>query len=368
MSQFIDNNDYGASTLRYPLQPPVMDQDFNGDSADSLTGRIDYLRIRRKKTVFNDGTKTYYGGNNFPRNTAQTDHHRTMCYLAIPNGVSTQYTPQYNQVNLGVGGSAAIAALGSGGADKFNALAGSLRDAAGSVFPEFAANAIVQGANAISNFLGVSSNLDANSLEGLTSGRVFNPYMEQIFKQMNFRTHSFSFKMFARNVKEAREIKKIIQYIKIGAHPKVSGVDQEISEGIMSLFSTDDDGDDDNVEGAQGVSNFLSNNTLGANRFFGVPDQYELAFMRMNPKSGEFDSVTQGIPYANPSNVDQSLTLHYKMNACVCSGFSIDYTPDGQYTSLKRIDGNMIQVPAVIMQLNFTEVRLLNQADARSGF
>ena len=98
-----------------------MDQDFNGDSADSLTGRIDYLRIRRKKTVFNDGTKTYYGGNNLPRNTAQTDHHRTMCYLAIPNGVSTQYTPQYNQVNIGVGGSAAIAALGSGGADKFNA-------------------------------------------------------------------------------------------------------------------------------------------------------------------------------------------------------------------------------------------------------
>ena len=54
---FSDNNDYGKSTLRYPLQPPVMDQDFNGDSADSLTGKTDYLRIRRKKTEYNDGGK-----------------------------------------------------------------------------------------------------------------------------------------------------------------------------------------------------------------------------------------------------------------------------------------------------------------------
>ena len=82
--------------------------------------------------------------------------------------------------------------------------------------------------------------------------------------------------------------------------------------GIVTMRMMMTNGDDDNVEGAQGVSNFLSNNTLGANRFFGVPDQYELAFMRMNTKSGEFDSVTQGIPYANPSNVDQSSSMFIK--------------------------------------------------------
>ena len=65
-----------------------MDQDFNGDSADSLTGKTDYLRIRRKKTVYNDGGKDYYGQNNFPRNTAITDYHKTIAYLAIPGGIN----------------------------------------------------------------------------------------------------------------------------------------------------------------------------------------------------------------------------------------------------------------------------------------
>ena len=56
------------------------------------------------------------------------------------------------------------------------------------------------------------------------------------------------------------------------------------------------------------------------------------------------------------------------MDSCVCSGISVKFTPDNQYTAMKRIDGTMMQVPAVIMNVQFTEVRLLNQADARSGF
>ena len=34
--------------------------------------------------------------------------------------------------------------------------------------------------------LGLQGNIDANGLEGLANGRVFNPYQEQLFAQMNF--------------------------------------------------------------------------------------------------------------------------------------------------------------------------------------
>ena len=356
---FLDNTDYGSSTLRYPLQPPVMDQDFNGDSADSLTGRTDYLRIRRKKTVYNDGGKDYYGMNNFPRNTARSDFHNSIAYLAVPGGINAQYSPVYNQTNLGVGGAAAISALGRG--QTFEQVAGALGDAARSVLPEFLAGTIATGANALSGFLGVQGNLSVNSLEGLTSGRVFNPYVEQIFSQMNFRNHSFSFKMFARNYKEAQEIKKIIQYIKVGAHPKVGeNVDQE----SKLLDQINDKKDGDKVVAKTKIHSFIKDNggTLSQNRYFGIPDQYELAFMRMNPKSGEFNDTIG-------DDIDKTtMNLHFKMDTCVCSGISVNYTPDNQYTAMKRVDGTMIQVPAVQMDVQFTEVRLLSQSDVMRGY
>lgn len=361
---FLDNTEYGSSTLRYPLQPPVMDQDFNGDSVDGLTGRTDYLRVRRKKTVYTDAGKDYYGMNNFPRNKARSDFHNSIAYLAVPGGINSQYSPVYNQANLGVGGAAAISALGRG--QTFEQVAGALGDAARSVLPEFLAGTISSGANALSGFLGVQGNLSVNSLEGLTSGRVFNPYVEQIFSQMNFRNHSFSFKMFARNYKEAQEIKKIIQYIKVGAHPKVGeNVDQESK--LLDQINDKKDGDTVTVPKTK-IHDFVKDNggTLSQNRYFGIPDQYELAFMRMNPKSGEFND-TLGYNYQSQTDTT-SMNLHYKMDTCVCSGISVNYTPDNQYTAMKRIDGSMIQVPAVQMDVQFTEVRLLSQSDIMRGY
>ncbi len=341
-----------------------MDQDFNGDSVDGLTGKTDYLRVRRCKTVYNDGGKDYYGGNNFPRNSGQTSHHKSMCYLAIPGGINAQYQPVYNQTNLGIGGAAAISAMNN---DSFEGVAQTIQDAAKAVLPEFAASAITQGANAISGFLGVGGNLSTNSLVGLTSGRVFNPYIEQLFQQMNFRNHSFSFKMFARNYKEAQEIKKIITYLKVGLHPTIA-TDQSLEIGGKSITGTTKGTEETEEEKDLETTITGTSATLSNQRFFGIPDQYELAFMRMRPRSGEFDSATS---YAGPTatqNVDQSLALHYKMDKCVCSGFSVNYTPDNQYTSMKRIDGTMIQVPAVVMQIQFTEIRLLNQADIINGY
>ena len=84
---------------------------------------------------------------------------------------------------------------------------------------------------------------------------------------------------------------------------------------------------------------------------------YKLDFVRVNPNASEF------------ADDDVSATrLHYKMTDTVCSGISVNYTPDNQYTSFKSYTGDMIQVPAIVLNLQFTEVKLLNQGDVRSGF
>ena len=42
--------------------------------------------------------------------------------------------------------------------------------------------------------LGLAGNVDASSLLAIGKGKVFNPFQEQIFSNMNFRTHQFTFK------------------------------------------------------------------------------------------------------------------------------------------------------------------------------
>ena len=374
---FADNNDYNI-TLRYPLKPPVAsNEDFIGDDATGSTGATDYLRIQRKRTKYKYGSGgaagstggTFYGSNSlsFSEQNTVRDYHRTSCYIAIPPGLNAQYQPVYRQVNLGVGGAAALKALGS---DSFETLAGSLQQAAAAILPEFAASAVAQGANAISGFFGTQGQLDANSLQGLLTGKVFNPYTEQLFQQMNFRNHSFAIKMLARNFKEAKMINDIIQYVKVGAHPVVSGSGGTVFGNAGTFSSKTQKQNKANGSGTEDVTlNPLQENAnkefkdvLGdidnlSNRFFELPDHYKLDYVRINPDANEFND-----------DDEPATRLHYKMTDTVCSGVSVNYTPDNQYTSFKSYTGDMIQVPAIVLNLQFTEVKLLNQGDVRVGY
>lgn len=368
-STFVDYNDY-SGTLRYPLKAPISGgEDFLGDDATGATGATDYLRIQRRRTTYKHGSKNkqYYGANaDFITGggTRQVNSHRTTCYIAIPPGLNAQYQPVYRQVNLGIGGAAAMKAIGS---DDTGTLASNIQQAAAAILPEFAASAIAQGSNAISGFFGVQGQLDANVLQGLTTGKVFNPYTEQLFQQMNFRNHSFAIKMLARNAKEAKEINDIIQYIKVGAHPKISGSGDSVL-GDFGTFNSELT-TDDKVNGVEKTdvqknSNTKLKNTIKddinnlSGRFFELPDHYKLDFVRVNP-----DSVS-----GSGNAAGEAVRMHYKMTDTVCSGISINYTPDNQYTSFKSFTGDMIQVPAIILNMQFTEVKLLNQSEIRSGF
>lgn len=357
MSQFPDNNDYGALTMRYPLKAPVAKGElFQDDDATGATGRTDYVKIRRVRVSYKDGDRKYYGSSPLlPDSTAVVQRHKSAVYLSIPPSLTAQYQPVYRQVNLGVGGAAAVNAMGS---NNFEQLAGSIQAAAAAVLPEFAASAIAQGSNAVSGLFGVQGNLDANALAGLTQGKVFNPYTEQIFSQMNFRSHSFAFKMVARNYEEAKMIHQIIRYLKMGSHPRVTG-------GSLEKFLTLTGSSGDRKDVGQEPNKYRDktknkvDEIIGKSntntRFFQVPDHFDIEMLRLNPDKNEF-------PDEGPE------PLHYRIQKCVCSGISVNYTPDGQYTSFKTIAGGMIQVPAVILQLNFTEVKLLDQTDIDRGY
>tara|TARA_B100002019_G_scaffold59989_1_gene51443 strand:- start:759 stop:1853 length:1095 start_codon:yes stop_codon:yes gene_type:complete len=364
VAQFTDQNRYNR-TLRYPLKAPVASKDeMVGDDQAGYTELIDYVRIRRKRVEYTDKDAKAYGGTSMPQKGTKPVYHNSIVYLAMPTTVSAAYQPTYRQVNLGVGGAAALNALGS---KSFDSLAASIQSAAKAMLPEFAASAIAQGANSISGFFGVQGNLDANALQGLTTGRVFNPYTEQIFSQMNFRNHSFSFKLLARNAKEAQEIKQIIDYLKVGAHPQVTGNDgfQDLSQILTSDKGRDYGfkAEGDGFDARAGVTDLVKKEGGPAgSRFFKIPDHYQLSFVRMNPNSNQFVTPSQ-------AEVDgQATNLHFRMADTVCSGVSVNYTPDNQYTSFKSIRGDLISVPAVVLNLQFTEIKLLSQKDILRGY
>jgi hypothetical protein len=82
----------------------------------------------------------------------------------------------------------------------------------------------------------------------------------------------------------------------------------------------------------------------------------------MNPNSNQFVTPSQ-------AEVDgQATNLHFRMADTVCSGVSVNYTPDNQYTSFKSIRGDLISVPAVVLNLQFTEIKLLSQKDILRGY
>lgn len=333
--------------LRYPIRPPVSEQT-GGDDVESPTRFIDYISFRRYQIEYSD-TKPGYYGLNLPNNDVDKKFADNRVYLAIPNAVQTSYQPQYNQVDLGVAGVAAAGLLGTNG--DLNAIVNTIQTGARDTQPEFAASAIASAANNLGQMLGLAGNLDANSLQALTKGKVFNPFQEQIFKNMAFRTHNFNFKLFARNVDEAKEIYDIIQWMKIGSVPKIGGAGGfkgDIS-GVSDFGST--------VQGSEGFK------TASSSRFFEVPDKFEIKYKRLSP-TAEFSSG--------------GIELHHKIKDSVCAGINVNYTPDGSYNAFAAIKGRnggdgknpfgQVAVPSLTLSMSFIETSIISLDDVISGY
>ena len=323
--------------------------------------------------TFANDDKSFYGGNIGSVKSDKKYDSETV-YINMPPSLSTTYQANYRTVDLGVGGIGLANAIQNtdDGAVDFDKLANTIQMAASAANPEFGASAMVQAANSISGFLGLQGSIDVNSLEQMTRGRIFNPYTEQIFNNMSFRNHNFSFKLLSRNPNEANDIAQIIKWFKTGAHPsyeagelarkprkkktqlgekgaKYEPYDETLSK-LKDLFGWDRK-DDDPFNKGQIMAN------AEARRYFTIPSKFEIRFMRMDPSGNLM-----------PQNDNPE--LHFKIHPSVCSAINVNYTPDNQYNALKRAapDVDTMQVPAVVLNVQFTETKLLTAADVEDGY
>ena len=349
-----------ASTiLKYPLKAPV-EGDYL-DSEDAPTGRTDYLRIQRFRTNYAQ-SENGYGGDNLPNNNVSTSLSSNIAYLNIPPSLTTSYQGDYDQINMGqLGVLAAQTAAGiAGGGNATDTITSSLQSAASSAFPEMAYNKGASATQSLGSLTGLETGVTGGALQALTKGRIMNPFTEQVYNGIPFRNHTFDFKMFARNKKDAESIMSIIKYLKMGTVPCLGDADAAeldlLSQGTSGDTTSNSNG---NTNGFTSQTTTSQINTSG--RFLLVPDKFLLEFVRMDPRT---DSITR-LP-------------HYRFHPCVCTNVSVNYTPDGQYVSFKDAIADLsydettgsrqLLVPAVQLTLNFSETRIMTKQDIVAGY
>ena len=132
----------------------------------------------------------------------------------------------------------------------------------------------------------VSSATGVKGILARTEGKVVNPNLELLFQKPTLRPFSFQFKLSARNPEEAAEIVKIIRFFKQNMSPQKGG-------------------------GSGGTS---------ANLFLKAPNTFQIHYMHEGKGGKEH-------PYIG------------RPKECAMTSFEVDYTPDGNYSTLR--DGFM---------------------------
>tara|TARA_Y100001970_G_C14100409_1_gene785161 strand:- start:691 stop:1257 length:567 start_codon:yes stop_codon:yes gene_type:complete len=188
--------------------------------------------------------------------------------------------------------------------------------------------------------------------------------------------------MFARDPQEAQTIEEIIHYFKAGAHPRYQRGDilsgMPYADGQARYANQDGEGVEErynksktsweNLFGNSEKSGILGGNSAiksaaEERRFFSIPNKFEIEFVRLAADP----AIEQAVLQPN---------LHFRIMPSVCSNITVNYTPDNQYNALKRIAKDSandptirsLSVPAVIMNLSFTEVTLLTADNCTQGY
>jgi hypothetical protein len=138
--------------------------------------------------------------------------------LYIPTDLSIRYGMQWEETDLA--GTTAILA----GAENFG---GAIKEAFAAPFSdsnslEGAGNQFMAGGSAIAGY-GTSQALRLPGIgEAIskTSGVATNPKKEQLFKQVDFRTFTFSYQFFPKSAQESRSVQEIIKMFKLHMHPE----------------------------------------------------------------------------------------------------------------------------------------------------
>mgnify|MGYP001027064149 CR=1 FL=1 len=238
--------------------------------------------------------------------------------MYMPEDISTGYQTDWTGKGFSNIAAGALRASGSGlagdGGGTISAFTDLIKTGAGAV-----PTAVAQGISTAINTIGAGDVTTEDVLQG-SLGVVLNPNTELMFQGFKLRSFGLKFKMSPRNEKEALEIRKII-----GTFKKVS----------LPNYGQQPGGATDIAKGLQKIINKGTEKTN--NNYIGVPGLCTVQFMK-------------------------GATLHpflpqYKV--CAITDVSINYTPDGTYSTFDG-DGEGLGSPvAVELSLNFSETKLI---------
>lgn len=149
-------------------------------------------------------------------------------YLPIPQNLVTAYRADYEQAELGfVGRTAADAADGDfAGAFSGENLGGGALNLLAQALTSGGAGAIAGSAiggkfgSTLAGLLGGTGFTQAAKGAMVGAGLARNPHMAQVFRNVGFRSHSFSYKFSPKNLRESNTLKNIVRNFKIAMHPK----------------------------------------------------------------------------------------------------------------------------------------------------
>ena len=175
-------------------------------------------------------------------------------------------------------------------------------------------------ASVLNKIPGVGGNITLNDILGSSIGAVLNPNAEMLYESPDLREISMTYKMIARNNKEAAAIKMICDYFRTAALPRWG-----MQVGVDDLKSSDVNADD----------------LISGENFIRVPLLCQLRFM-----SGS--TLNKYVPQYKP---------------CALTGVDVTYTPDGTYATYE----NAAPV-AVELRLKFAETKLIFQNEVTEGF
>lgn len=207
--------------------------------------------------------------------------------LHMPSSITTSYGVQWGASNLGLAGRAIQAY------ENFsNITLGDVKNAMSEEFKKMVGGAI-QALTPINA---------ADALEFYT-GTMSNPFIEILFKGVNNRDFSVTFKFTPRSQEEMITARAICRRFKFHQHPEYKYK-------------------------AAGSAYFLR------------PSTFDIAFMYID----------------DDGNARRNLWLH-RMSTCALTNCSLDYTPDGEY-NVNREDNSL---PAMKLSLSFTEMEQLHK-------
>ena len=210
------------------IQSQLVDKLLNPTTNNSVTdpdGSADVEERERKKKQ-QENIRSAIKGVNLPQQQKLPSYIGSgrKCVLYLPNTIQFQDAVSYSNIDLGLLGGVAEAALNSGATGR-EAL-GALANAATSIFTAdglveaFNSGLQSQGAQVAALRLARRLNTEVAGAITTTTGIALNPNKRAALQGPNLRTFRFSFKMIPTTHEEAEEIKAIVQFFREEMHPE----------------------------------------------------------------------------------------------------------------------------------------------------